>query len=372
MPIKAAADKLIREMEMFGPDFEGHAKAQQAEVSGDPYWNTSSLQTDPSLQEVTATEEPGNATAVATTSTTTASSDPSKAKKGKIAAKSTGLQYQFQIMESIGVPRAEIKKFADPQHWLGYFPPIAQTDLNSLGARIDWRRSFITTPINPYYDAFVRWQMNKLHGLGYIKFGKRYTIFSPKDGQPCMDHDRQSGEGVGPQEYVAMKLEVTQWGERASRVQEVVSSAQAQGQKVYMVAAGLRSETMYGVTNVFVSPTVKYGVYRASTSKGNVSGQDALYICTPRAARNFAYQGLLKEEDKVDCLGEIDGKELLGTKVHPALSAHKEVYVVPMESIKDNKVRFRLEWDSPRSASTDPLPLSGYRHRCVHARRLAG
>jgi len=28
-------------------------------------------------------------------------------------------------MESIGVPRAEIKKFADPQHWLTYFPPIA-------------------------------------------------------------------------------------------------------------------------------------------------------------------------------------------------------------------------------------------------------
>lgn len=22
----------------------------------------------------------------------------------------------------------------------------------------------------------------------------RYTIFSPKDGQPCMDHDRQTGE----------------------------------------------------------------------------------------------------------------------------------------------------------------------------------
>lgn len=71
-------------------------------------------------------------------------------------------------MESIGVPRDEIKKFADPHHWLKYFPPIAQEDLNSLGSRIDWRRSFITTPVNPYYDAFVRWQMNKLHGLGYI------------------------------------------------------------------------------------------------------------------------------------------------------------------------------------------------------------
>lgn len=24
----------------------------------------------------------------------------------------------------------------------------------------------------------------------------RYTIYSPKDGQPCMDHDRQTGEVI--------------------------------------------------------------------------------------------------------------------------------------------------------------------------------
>ncbi|GAA6057252.1 hypothetical protein JCM3770_003823 [Rhodotorula araucariae] len=316
MPIKAASDKLIREMEMFGADFERYGASDPADAD----------------ETVTATEEPGNATAVATTSTTTgaSSADPSKAKKGKLAAKSTGLQYQFQIMESIGVPREEIKQFADPLHWLKYFPPIAQNDLNALGSRIDWRRSFITTPANPYYDAFVRWQMNKLHGLGYIKFGKRYTIFSPKDGQPCMDHDRQSGEGVGPQEYMAMKLEVTQWGARAERVAQL-----AQGKKVYFVAATLRSETMYGVTNLFVSPTVRYGLYPSSSTKG--SDEEALYLCTPRAARNMAYQGLLKHDDKVECAGEVDGSELLGTKVHPALSAHNEVYVVPMDTIKDNK-----------------------------------
>ena len=61
---------------------------------------------------------------------TVESSNPSaprvdKGKKGKLAAKSTGLTYQFQIMESTGVPRSEIKKFADPYYWLTYFPPIA-------------------------------------------------------------------------------------------------------------------------------------------------------------------------------------------------------------------------------------------------------
>ncbi|BGP18709.1 hypothetical protein JCM10213_009187 [Rhodosporidiobolus nylandii] len=317
MPIKAAADKLIREMEMFGQDFEKYGQPEEAEE-----------------EKVADSDAPGNAAGVATTSVTASheakSADPSKAKKGKLAAKSTGLQYQFQIMESIGVPREEIKKFADPYHWLKYFPPIAENDLNALGSRIDWRRSFITTPANPYYDSFVRWQMNKLHGLGYIKFGKRYTIYSPKDGQPCMDHDRQSGEGVGPQEYTCMKLPVTQWGERAARVKELVGD-----KKVCLVAATLRTETMYGVNNLFVAPNITYGIYPSSTSKG--SKEECYYIVSEHSARNMAYQGLLRTEDKVEKIGTVTGAELLGTKVHPARSAHKEVYVVPMDTIKDTK-----------------------------------
>lgn len=34
------------------------------------------------------------------------------------------------------------------------------------------------------------------------------AIFSPSNQQPCADHDRQTGEGVGPQEYTLIKLEV--------------------------------------------------------------------------------------------------------------------------------------------------------------------
>lgn len=74
--------------------------------------------------------------------------------------------------------------------------------------QVDWRRTFITTDVNPFYDSFVRWQFLKLKERNKIKFGKRYTIFCEKDGQPCMDHDRSSGEGVGPQEYTLIKMAV--------------------------------------------------------------------------------------------------------------------------------------------------------------------
>ena len=38
----------------------------------------------------------------------------------------------------------------------------------------------------------------------------RHTIFSPLEGQPSMDHDRATGEGVGPQEYTLIKMKVVE------------------------------------------------------------------------------------------------------------------------------------------------------------------
>ena len=98
----------------------------------------------------------------------------------------------------------------------------------------------MTTKANPYYDAFVRWQVNKLYKLAKIKFGERYTIYSPKDGQPCMDHDRQDGEGYVPQEYTGIKMEVVEWSLAAK---EVLGNKTG-GRRVFLVAATLRPETM--------------------------------------------------------------------------------------------------------------------------------
>ena len=42
---------------------------------------------------------------------------------------------------------------------------------------------------------------------GRIVKDKRLAVYSPKDGQPCADHDRATGEGVGPQDYTLIKLQ---------------------------------------------------------------------------------------------------------------------------------------------------------------------
>lgn len=42
-----------------------------------------------------------------------------------------------------------------------------------ITSQVDWRRSFITTDVNPFYDSFVRWQYVTLKERKKIKFGKR-------------------------------------------------------------------------------------------------------------------------------------------------------------------------------------------------------
>jgi leucyl-tRNA synthetase len=69
-----------------------------------------------------------------------------------------------------------------------------------------------------------------------------------------MDHDRQDGEGIGPQEYTGIKMEVTQWSDAAKEL-----SAKLGGRKVYLVAATLRPETMWVATLFFIL----FFVYRA-------------------------------------------------------------------------------------------------------------
>lgn len=87
LPIKASADKLAKEVEMFGRDFQRYKAEDEEEVAP------------------AAAKGPKE--------------DMSKfnAKKGKAAAKTVKAKYQFQILHSVGIPLEEIHLFADPQYW---------------------------------------------------------------------------------------------------------------------------------------------------------------------------------------------------------------------------------------------------------------
>lgn len=186
---------------------------------------------------------------------------------------------------------------------------------------VDFRRTFITTDVNPFYDSFVRWQFELLKERGKIMYGKRNTIFSPKDGQPCMDHDRSSGEGVGPQEYTLVKMKLV--GKLPPKISHVKSV-------IYLVAATLRIETMYGQTNCWLHPDIKYIAFEV-----NKNGE--VWIATRRAARNMSYQGFTKTNGEVKVVAELSGIELMGLQLHAPLTPHKVIYTLPMLTIKEDK-----------------------------------
>lgn len=359
MPIKACADKLKREIEMFGPDFAGYKGTCGKEEMREgglslpqvfaqsclfihPFNRSSFLFLDETVVEE---EDPAPA------AEKDAATDPTKIVrvKGKVAAKSTGLKYQFQIMQTMGVPTSEIAAFADAKHWLYYFPPLAQQDLKSMGAHVDWRRSFITTDVNPYYDSFIRWQFNKLRSMSppKVQFGERYTIYSPLDGQACMDHDRSVGEGVAVQEYTGIKLQVLMDEIKAvpedkrhmvkgqpvcAKLTSTTSLASIGSRKVFLVAGTLRPETMYGQTNCYVGPEIDYGVFAVNETEA--------WVCTERAAKNMAWQGLFDgcAKGTVTKLVDLKGWDLIGAPLKAPLAQYDKVYTLPMEGVLPNKV----------------------------------
>lgn len=312
MPIKACADKLIEDIKKFGQNFE---RFEEYEAQQE---NTKQNGTIAPVQGVNKKED-----------ITKFSSSKSKA-----TAKSVKVNYQFQSMLAMGIPKEEIHKFSDANYWLEYFPPIWKSDLINLGARMDWRRQFVTTDANPYYDAFVRWQMNRLKELSKILYGKRYTIYSPKDGQPCMDHDRTKGEGVGPTEYTALKLKVKEWSPEA---QSAVDGKIPKDAAVYFIPATLRPETMYGQTCCFVGPNIKYGIFKVSEKE--------YYVCTKRAAWNMCFQGTFfsidkfpRDQKELEAVVELAGSAFVGTLINAPLSLHTEgVRILPMDTVLATK-----------------------------------
>ncbi|XP_056172181.1 leucine--tRNA ligase, cytoplasmic-like isoform X2 [Syzygium oleosum] len=295
MPIKAAADKLTREIQQFGdpPAFPSEAENQ--------------VNQELETEEQNASEP--------------AMKDKFKGKKSKAASKSGGQMYQWEIMRSLGLSDSEISKFQDPYNWLSFFPPLAMDDLKAFGLGCDWRRSFITTDMNPFFDSFVRWQMRKLKAMGKIVKDLRYTIYSPLDGQPCADHDRATGEGVQPQDYTLIKMEVVPPFPPKMGVLE--------GKRVFLAAATLRPETMYGQTNAWVLPDGKYGAFEINDTD--------VFIVAHRAALNLAYQRFSKIPEKPTCLVELTGYDLIGLPLKSPLSFNEIIHALPMLTILMDK-----------------------------------
>ena len=232
---------------------------------------------------------------------------------------------QTEILLELGVADEDLHKFSDPEFWLEYFPPYGKSDLEKFGINVDFRRSFITTEKQKYYDKFVQWQMLKLKQHDMVAFGKRNAIFSMSEDQACADHDRSCGEGLGPQEYTLIKMKLLDGDKVPEKIKKILS----ENKTIFLVAATLRPETMYGQTNCYILPKGEYGLYEMANGE--------IYISSEHAILNMAYQEKTKIPKKAEPILKIKGEELIGVKILAPLSTYKEVYLFPMETISMSK-----------------------------------
>ncbi|MFH1256652.1 MAG: leucine--tRNA ligase [Candidatus Diapherotrites archaeon] len=225
---------------------------------------------------------------------------------------------QWQMMKDMGFKEAEITKFGKPEEWVNFFPKEAEKDLKALGFSVDWRRSFITTSLNPYYDKFIRWQFRKLKEKGLVVKGKHPVVWDPKTNLPVGDHDRIEGEGETPQDFM--------WAKFRMKNSDLV-----------LMAGTTRPDALYGQSNLWIDPKGEYVIAEVGKEKW-VVGKKAFF----KIENQFM---------KAKVIGEIKPKELIGKWVKGPI-VERELYVLPADFI-DASVGSGIVY----SALEDPVDL---------------
>src|SRR3989344_4736393 len=179
--------------------------------------------------------------------------------------------------------------------------PAAKEDFIRMGTSVDWRRSFITTSLNPKYDQFIQWQFKKLKEKGFIDKGKHPVVWCPKDKMPVGDHDRIEGEGETPQEFCLLKFKLD---------------------KDYLVVATLRPETVFGQTNLWINPHINY-------VKIKINGEH--WIVSKPCSKKLEMQ-----DKKIEIIKEINGKEFIGKYVI-APGIDKNIIILPAVFVDEDR-----------------------------------
>lgn len=201
---------------------------------------------------------------------------------------------QIKILLDMGILQEEVPKFADPLHWVSFFPRETMLDLKDMGVGVDWRRKFITTSLNPYYNAFIKWQFRKLKDGGYITKGEHPVVWCPRCNSPVGDHARLEGEGVTPEEVFLIKFELD---------------------GVVLPTATYRPETSFGVTNLWIRPDADYVEIKVDDERWIVSKETVEKL----EAQKHSVQ-VLRHLKKNELVGKYCTNKVSGTKV-PILPA---------------------------------------------------
>ena len=215
------------------------------------------------------------------------------------------------------VPQDILDRFINPMEIVRYFSEEYQRVMQKCGLSIDWRRRFIT--VDPQYSKFIEWQYAHLHEDGHVVKGAHPVKYCPQCENPVGDHDLLEGDRS---EIIRFTLVVFQWG------------------SAKIPCATLRSETVYGVTNLWVNPDVTY-------VRTMVDGEE--WILSQEAAGKLNLQ-----DHTVTVTEEIPGIALIDQTVSHPLSG--EVSVLPATFV-DPEMGTGIVMSVPAHAPFDYIAL---------------
>jgi len=190
-----------------------------------------------------------------------------------------------------------VSSFVEPENIARYFAEKTQQDFIGMGYSIDWRRKFHTA--EPIYNKFVEWQFKKLYDKGVIKKGAYPITYSIVDGNPVGEDDIEDGDinKVSIMEFTAIKFGF---------------------EDGYLVAATLRPETIFGVTNLWINPDAEYCKVKVG---------DEIWYVSKEAAEKLSYQ-----KESVEVLECMRGEYFIGKKAKEPVG-NREVPILPAEFV---------------------------------------
>lgn len=213
-----------------------------------------------------------------------------------------------------------INSFEEPQNVADFFANVINKDFKSLGFSIDWRRSFTTGDKD--YNKFIEWQFTRLRDKNLIKKGQHPVQYCLNCKNAVGEDDIKDGDilSTGIQTFTAIKFPF---------------------EDGFLVAATLRPETIFGLTNLWVNPEKDY-------VKAKVNNE--IWYVSKEASRKLSYQN-----HKIEVIEEFKGKNLIGKHCSSTIE-NKKVLVLPATFV-DTKATLGIVYSVPAHAPDDYMGL---------------
>ena len=229
----------------------------------------------------------------------------------------------IEMLRANGCSDKIISLLRDPLEVVKFFNEVYVNDYwKRFGFMSDWRR--FTCTIYPDYSKFIEWQMRKLKALGLL-------IQKPYYAPACIEH--------GPVAIDASETDISKGGNAEVLEYTLLKFDLEDGRK--LVAATLRPETVFGLTNFWINPEVEYidlGV-----------GGETWVVSRPAAEK------LKLQKEDVRIIGSANGASLIGKRCK-APYTRKMIAIFPSK-LCDPKVGTGLVMSVPSDAPVDWIGL---------------